>query len=360
MRVVVAPDKFAGSMSAVKVASGVVQAWSDVDPAAELVPVPMSDGGPGFVPVLHQALGGTLLPTVVDDPLGRPVPAELLLHDGPDGRTAYVESAAASGLDLLRGDERDPERTSSRGTGQLLAAALDAGARRLVVGLGGSAVNDGGAGMLSALGLRWTGGWQDPSEVDAGGLDPRLREVEIVVASDVAAPLLGIAGASAVFGPQKGATPSAVQRLDAALGRWSAAVGLPASAPGAGSAGGLGAALLWLGGRREPGARLVAQAVGLAEQVAGADLVVTGEGRYDATSLRGKVTAEVAARAQDEGLPCIVIAGQVEVGRREAAGHGIEATYSLTDTAGSSGAALAEPNRWLAEVAARVARDWSG
>lgn len=355
MRVVVAPDKFAGTLSAVEVAATVARTWRQADVDAVVEQVPMSDGGPGFVSVLHAALGGTLLPVLVDDPLGRPVPAELLVTD----QTAYLETAAASGLHLLTEGERDPERASSRGTGQLVVAALDAGARRLVVGLGGSATNDGGAGMLGALGLRWRGPWQDPEAVDASALDPRLAEVDIVVASDVAAPLLGPAGASAVFGPQKGASPAAVQRLDAALGRWAGAVGLPVDAAGAGAAGGLGAALLWLGGRQEPGAQLVAAAVGLVDRMAGADLAVTGEGRYDATSLRGKVTAEVAGRAQDAGLPCVVVAGQVEVGRREAAAHGVDATYSLAELAGSVEDAMADPGRWLERATGRLVRDWA-
>jgi len=354
VRVVVALDKFAGTLSAVEAASAAAEAWERAGGVARQVP--MSDGGPGFVAVLHAALGGTLLPVVVDDPLGRPVPAELLLHD----RTAYVETAAAIGLHLLSPLERDPERTSSRGAGQLIAAALQAGAQRVVLGLGGSATNDGGAGMLGALGVRWVGPWQAPSAVDAAGLDPRLAAVQLTVASDVAAPLLGPAGASSVFGPQKGASASAVQRLDAALGRWAGAAGLPSGTPGAGAAGGLGAALLWLGGHLQPGARLVADAVGLGGQVAGSEIVITGEGRYDATSLRGKVVAEVAAAAQAEGLPCVVVAGQVAVGRREAAAHGVDATYSLAELAGSVEAAMQNPQRWLQEAVLRIARDWAG
>lgn len=352
MRVVVAPDKFAGTLSAVEVAGALAATVTSAGAGVE--PVPMSDGGPGFVSVLHAALGGTLLPVLVDDPLERPVPAELLLV----GATAYIETAAASGLHLLAADERDPERATSRGSGQLLTAALQAGATRLVVGLGGSATNDGGAGLLGALGLRWTGPWQEAVDVDASALDPRLHAAEMVVASDVAAPLLGLNGASAVFGPQKGASASGVQRLDAALGRWSAAVGLPASQPGAGAAGGMGAALLWLGGHREPGARLVAHVVGLPERIAAADLVVTGEGRYDATSLRGKVCAEVARLAQEAGVPCVVVAGQVEVGRREAAAHGIDTTYALSELAGSVQAAMDHPREWLDRAAERLARDW--
>ena len=354
MRVLIAPDKFAGTLSAVEAASAAAEAWQGA--GGDATQVPMSDGGPGFVPVLHAALGGTLLPVVVDDPLGRPVPAEVLLHE----RTAYIETAAAIGLHLLSSAERDPERASSRGAGQLIAAALQAGAERLVLGLGGSATNDGGAGMLGALGLRWDGAWQAPRALEASALDPRLAAVQLIVASDVAAPLLGPSGASAVFGPQKGASASAVQRLDAALGRWASAAGLPAGAPGAGAAGGLGAALLWLGGHLEPGARLVAGAVGLGGQVAGADLVVTGEGRYDATSLRGKVIAEVAASAQAEGLPCVVVAGQVAVGRREAAAHGVDATYSLAELGGSVEAAMQDPRRWLQEAVRRIAKDWAG
>lgn len=306
---------------------------------------------------------------VVEDPLARAVEAAFLL----DGTTAWVESAQACGLHLLAGDERDPRRTTTFGVGQLVVAALGAGARRVVVGLGGSGTNDGGAGMLAALGLQPVdargerlapGGaaLRDVVRV-AGELHPGLRGAELVAATDVDAPLLGLFGASAVFGPQKGASRDDVQVLDAALARWAevleARLGVAVrDVPGAGAAGGLGAALLALGAHREPGLGLVADAVGLGDAVATADLVVTGEGTYDATSLRGKVVGGVAAVAAAHAVPCVVVAGQVRIGRREAAAAGVDAAYAVADAVGLE-AALAAPARELTALAERVAREWS-
>ncbi|HMA47453.1 MAG TPA: glycerate kinase, partial [Frankiaceae bacterium] len=328
MRVVLAPDKWAGTLSAVQAARAMRVGWARAAPADTLVELPVSDGGPGFVDVLSTALGGRRVPATVSDPLGRPVPAAVLV----DGATAYVESAAAAGLHLLAPPERDPERTTSYGVGELLRVALDAGARSIVVGLGGSATNDGGAGMLAALGLRVDGPWEEPAGVDAAGLDPRLAGVEVVAATDVDNPLLGPSGAAAVYGPQKGADPAAVARLDLALRRWADALE-PAvgrrvrDLPGAGAAGGLGAGLFAFGARPGAGVELVLRTVGMPDRLAAADLVVTGEGAYDATSLRGKAVAGVARAAGEAGLPCLVLAGRVAVGRREAAAHGVQAAF---------------------------------
>lgn len=370
MRVVLAPDGFGGSMSARQAADALARGWRAAAPHDELLLLPLSDGGPGFVEVLAAARPGATLETlVVEDPLGRPVPAAWLL----DGTTAWVESAQACGLHLLAEHERDPSRTSTYGVGQVVTAALQAGARRVVVGLGGSATNDGGAGMLAALGLAPVDA--DGRPLPPGGLalaraarvegrgDPRLADVDLVAASDVEAPLLGLHGASAVFGPQKGASRADVLALDAALERWAdvlePALGVRVrELPGSGAAGGLGAALLALGARREPGLPMVAEAVGLADAVERADLVVTGEGRYDATSIRGKVVGGVAALATASAVPCLVLAGQVAVGRREAAAAGVDAAYAVVDACGLE-ASLADPAGELAALAARVAREWS-
>jgi glycerate 2-kinase len=272
------------------------------------------------------------------------VPATILMHAG----TAYIESAQAVGLALLGPGERDPEATSSAGLAALMAEAVGSGVQRVVVGLGGSATNDGGRGFLEGL-----------TDLAAGpDLLAALRELDLVIASDVANPLLGLSGATAVFGPQKGASREAVARLEGRMQRWVAEVpGLDrvAELPGAGAAGGLGAALLWLGGHREAGAGLVARAIGLDRAVAASDLVITGEGTYDSTSLRGKVVGTVAAVAQEAALPCVVLAGQVRVGRREAAAHGIDEMLSLADLAGSIDAATTEAARWLSAAAARLA-----
>lgn len=370
MRVLLAPDGFGGTLSAAEAAAAMARGWRGAAPADDLDLAPLSDGGPGLVDVLAAALPSAVRhATVVEDPFARPVEATFLVH----GTTAYVEAAAACGLHLLAEAERDPETTTTYGVGQLVAAALDLGAQRIVVGLGGSATNDGGAGLLTALGvspLDATGARLGPGgaalrQVDrlVGRPDPRLAAADLVAATDVDSPLLGLSGASAVFGPQKGASREAVARLDMALTRWAGVLerhlGVAVrDLPGAGAAGGLGAALLALGARREPGIELVQRLVGLADRVAAADLVVTGEGALDPTSLSGKVVSGVAALAAEVAVPCVVLAGSVSVGRREAAAAGIEAAYSLVETVGRE-RALGEPGAALAELAARVARQWS-
>lgn len=374
MRVVVAPDSFGGSLSAVQAADALAAGWRRGAPHDEVITLAVSDGGPGFVDVLARCLPGELLLRTVTGPRGEPVPAAVLLT--PDG-VAYVESAMACGLHLVPVQERDPGLSTTRGVGELIVAALDAGARRIVVGLGGSATNDGGAGALEALGARLLGpagatvlpggaALGELVRIDVAGVDPRLRGVDLVVATDVDNPLLGPAGASAVYGPQKGADASSVQRLDLALTVWAerlvadlgARTGL-ASEPGAGAAGGLGAALFAVGGVREPGIATVLRLLGLDRALLEADLVVTGEGSYDWQSLRGKVVSGVAGAAAELGLPCLVLAGQVSVGRRESAAAGVEAAYSLAEHLGSVDAAQRRPERGLALLAEQVAREWS-
>jgi len=371
VRVVVAPDSFGGTLSAVEAAEAVALGWRRSAPGDELMLRPLSDGGPGFVDVLATVLDGQVVPVPTTDPLGRPVVGAVLV----DRETAYVESAQATGLHLLTAAERDPLRASSYGLGVLLAAAVECGARTVVVGLGGSATNDAGGGMLAALGV---------TPLDAGGaalpygglalaaLDrlegaAQLRGAQLVVATDVDNPLCGPTGATAVFGPQKGLRPEDLARLDAALARWAevaerdlptAPAGL-GTMPGAGAAGGLGAALLALGGLRQPGIELISRVVDLPGALDGADLAVTGEGSFDFQSLRGKVASGVAAAAAERGVPCLVLAGQVSVGRREAAAAGVEAAYSVADEAGSVEAALQWPADRLADLAARVAGQWS-
>ena len=369
VRVLICPDKFAGTLSASEVAAAVAEGWHSTAPGDETVLRPLSDGGPGFVEVLGTALGGRLLPVDTVDPLGRPARGEVLLA----GTTAYVESAQACGLHLLTPEERNVNTATSYGLGLLLAAAVEAGATEVVVGLGGSAVNDAGAGMLAALGA---------APVDAGGYalpygaaplitatalggEPQLRQVRIVAATDVDNPLVGLHGASNVYGPQKGATREDVLRLDAALDSFAGvleqAFGVPdlRTLPGGGAAGGIGAALLALGGRVVSGIGLVTGLIGLEAQLDAADLVITGEGSFDHQSLRGKVAAGIAGGARDRGLPCVVIAGRNETGYREAASAGVTETYALVEHFGSVGLALAEPARGLREVAARLARQWS-
>jgi glycerate kinase len=374
VRVVVCPDKFAGTLSAVEAADAVAEGWRSVAPDDELQTRPLSDGGPGFVDVLGAALGGSRMRVPTLDPLGRPVTGEILLT--PDA--AYVESAQACGLHLLAPDERDPKITTSYGLGALVLAAVESGARTVVVGLGGSGTNDAGAGFLTAVGV---------TPLDAAGLAlpyggaalvhcasvdgvPRLRDATLVAATDVDNPLTGLHGASAVYGPQKGASREDVHLLDHALDRFShvlscvagcCGAGLNkelAATAGAGAAGGLGFALLALGGRVESGIGLVRRLSGLDAALDEADLVITGEGSFDEQSLRGKVVAGVAGAARDRGLPCVVVAGRVSAGRREAAAAGVAEAYSLVEHFGDVGEAMTRPVDGLRGLGARLAQQW--
>jgi glycerate kinase len=369
VRVLICPDKFAGTLTATAAAEALAAGWHERAPADETVLRPLADGGPGFVDVLAQALGGRRVPVATVDPLGRPAAGEILLA----GATAYVESAQACGLHLLTTEERDPNRTTSYGLGLLIAAAVESGAGEVVVGLGGSAVNDAGAGMLAALGAAPVdvagyalpyGGAALGVAAGLGGL-PQIRQVSLVAATDVDNPLTGLHGASSVYGPQKGATREDVLRLDAALehvgGVLEKAFGIEglAGRPGAGAAGGIGAALLALGGRTVSGIGLVTAAIGLDRELDAAELVITGEGSFDHQSLRGKVAAGVANGARDRGLPCVVVAGRVETGHREAANAGVTELHSLVEHFGSTEQALAEPARGLREIGARLAGQWS-
>jgi glycerate kinase len=361
----VAPDCFGGTLTAREAAEAMASGWRSAAPRDEVLLRPLADGGPGFVDVLHAALGGDLRTSTVTGPLGRPVEAVWLLHEG----TAHVESAAACGLHLV--PERDRaevcELVTTRGVGELVAAARDAGAHTVVVGLGGSATTDGGAGLLAALGAVAVDENGEPLSGGAalvrcarldGAAD--LRGVRLVAASDVENPLLGPHGAATVFGPQKGADPVAVARLEAGLARFADV--LPRDVrdqPGAGAAGGLGAALLALGATVVSGAGLVRERTGLDAALDAADLVVTGEGSFDWQSLRGKLVTSVAGAAAERGLPCLVLAGQVSAGRREAAAAGVQDSYSVAEHVGSATLSMAEPASSLASLAAHVARQWS-
>ena len=360
----IAPDKFAGTLSAVEAAEAIAEGWRRQAPDDSLTTVPMSDGGPGFVDVLHAALGGELHAVTATGPLGEPTPGAVLLAGG----TAYIESSQACGLALVPEADRRPEQASSYGVGELVAAALDAGARRLVVGLGGSGTNDGGAGMLAALGATaepagvLTKGGAALSELTALDLAPareRLAGVEVLAASDVDNPLLGLRGATNIFGPQKGVAQERLVVLDAALERLAERADRPlADAKGAGAAGGLGYALLLLGGQRVPGIETIVDAVRLAEQAREVDVVVTGEGAFDFQSKSGKVVSGVAAVAGDVLRPCVVLAGDVLVGSREMRAMGVESAYSLVELVGRE-AALGQAYGSLAALAERVARTWS-
>ena len=364
VRVVVALDSFGGTLSATAAGEAVAAGWRRAAPDDELTLLPVADGGTGFVEVLHAARGGVWHRLEVTGPLGAPVAARWLELDG----SAYLESAAACGLHLV--PERTPasaRRASTRGVGELIADARDHGLREIVVGLGGSAGTDGGAGMLAALGAQVLDAdgrpLPDGAPVGAAGFSgrPTLGEVRLVAAVDVDNPLLGPHGAAAVFGPQKGADAAAVAELDAALGALADLLPGPdvRDEPGAGAAGGLGAALLACGARRVSGADLVRELVGLDTALDQADLAVTGEGSFDWQSLRGKLVTTVARAAADRGIPCLVLAGQVSVGRREAGAAGVEAAYSVAEDAGGVEASMADPTGTLSALAERVAARWS-
>lgn len=360
MRVLVAPDKFAGTLTAVQAAEAIAEGWRRRSPGDEVDLAPMSDGGPGFVDVLHAALGGDLEVVTVPGPHGEPTPATLLLVDG----TAYVESAQACGLHLTRGE--GVEVASTVGVGRLVTSALDAGATRIVVGLGGSGTNDGGAGLLHALGAtadgRLDAGPLRLSEVTSVDLAPareRLAGATLVAASDVDSPLTGLFGATKTFGPQKGVAEERIALLDGLLEQLAVATDRRLSLEkGAGAAGGLGFALMLLGATREPGIDLVTAAVDLPGRARAADVVVTGEGAFDFSSRSGKVPYGVAQVAAEALRPCVALAGQVLVGSREMRALGVEAAYSLVELVGED-RALGDPAAALAELAERVARTWS-
>ncbi|QUQ67791.1 glycerate kinase family protein [Kutzneria sp. CA-103260] len=363
MRVLVAPDCFGGTLTALEAAEAIAAGWRRTAPADELLLRPLADGGPGFVEVLHGALGGEVHEARVTGPLGHPVTARWLAHDG----TAYIESAQACGLHLT--DRRDPETSTTYGVGELIAAAREAGLTKAVVGLGGSGTTDGGAGMIRALGGHVTDDTGNP--IGSGGTDLARAEVvelpavgiTLVAASDVENPLLGRHGAARTFGPQKGADPAAVERLEAGLTTWAEVLRTAGQdvrdSPGAGAAGGLGAGLLALGAEFTSGSALVRTLTRLDEALDQARLAITGEGSFDWQSLRGKLITAVAAGAADRGIACLVLAGQVSVGRREAGAVGVEQSYAVAEHAGSVAAAMADPAGALAALAADVAGQWS-
>jgi len=342
MKIVIAPDSFKESLTAMAVANEIEAGFREVFPDAEYRKLPVADGGEGTVQAMIDASGGKLLALQVTGPLGEPVSAFYGLMG--DGQTAVIEMAAASGLELVAPSRRDPLRTTSCGTGQLIRNALDAGARRFVLGVGGSATNDGGAGMLQALGGRLLdaagadlapgGGALDRLDrIDLSGLDARIGDCVFDVACDVSNPLVGPQGASAIFGPQKGATPQMVAQLDDNLRHYAAIIARDvgqnvADVPGAGAGGGIGAAMMvFLGGRLRPGSEIVTAAVGLDAAVADADLVITGEGRIDGQTVQGKTPVGVARVAQRHGKPVIAIGGSLGTGAAAAHEHGIHAVF---------------------------------
>lgn len=373
MKIVIAPDSFKDSLSAQGVAEAIARGLAQVWPQATLIKCPMADGGEGTVESILAACEGELRRTRVRGPLGTPVDAAWGWL--PHSHTAIIEMAEASGLQLVLPGQRDACISSTFGTGELIRAALDAGAQRVILAIGGSATNDGGAGAMQALGVKWLDAQDQPlvpgglalaqlAKLDLSEVDPRLAQVRFDIAADVNNPLCGPQGASAIFGPQKGASPAQVEQLDQALGHFAElcaqALGKDVrDEPGSGAAGGLGfAAKAFLGAQFQAGVEVVAELVGLAEAVNGADLVITGEGRFDAQTLRGKTPFGVARIARQHAVPVIVIAGTLGEGYQELYQHGIDAAFAVTSGPMTLEQACAEAPRLLGERASDIARVW--
>ena len=364
--IVFAPDSFKGSLSSVQVAQALASGWRRARPRDTTPLCPLADGGEGTLEAIAAAGGWEWQTAPAHDPLGRPIQARWLRSD--DGRRAVIEMAAASGLSRLTLLERDALGAASTGTGDLLRAALDAGVGSIILGIGGSATTDGGAGLLRGLGGLAD---RDVPLAELGGLDPRLQSVDLAVACDVSNPLLGPTGAAAVYGPQKGAKPAQVDELDRRLGEYADALETATGrrvrdAPGAGAAGGVGFGLLAIADRfrsfaLRPGVELVMEATGFLTRLAGSDLVVTGEGRIDAQTAFGKTALGVARRAADLGIPCIAVGGGVEPEGIEALAAVGAIAIPVTEAPQSVEAAMAagtDPVERCGERIARLSSIW--
>ncbi|PKI91552.1 glycerate kinase [Actinomycetales bacterium SN12] len=369
MRILIASDKFKGSATGSEVAAALADGIREISPDAVVDAAPVADGGEGTVDAA-VASGFTPVTVSVTGPTGRLVDATFAVRD----EQAIIEMAAASGLDVLPNGEKDALGATSRGTGELIAAALDRGATSIVLGVGGSACTDGGAGMLQALGVALRtedrpvrpggAGLVDLVSADISGLDPRLAGVSFVLAADVDNPLLGDRGAAAVFAPQKGASADDVAVLEAGLSRLAELVDvLPgvrasASAPGAGAAGGVGyAALAVLGAVREPGIDVIQRLTGLEARIAGADFVITGEGSLDDQSLGGKTPLGVAAAAARAGKPVVAVCGRTTLDAAQAASAGFAKIYALSDIEPEPAKSMANAVPLLREVGRAIAAD---
>ncbi|WP_323377870.1 glycerate kinase [Streptomyces smaragdinus] len=372
-RVLIAADKFKGSLTAVQVAERVTAGLRRVRPGVEIEALPVADGGDGTV-AAAVAAGFERREVVVTGPVGTPVTAAYALR----GDTAVVEMAEASGLQLLPPDALAPLTATTYGSGELLRAALDAGARTVVFGVGGSATTDGGAGMLTALGARLLdaagapvgpggGALASLASADLTGLDARFTDIDLILASDVDNPLTGPKGAPAVYGPQKGATPRDVGTLDAALAHYASVLAATlgpralelAGRPGAGAAGGIGyGALVGLGARFRPGIDVLLEVLGFAPALERASLVITGEGSLDAQTLHGKAPAGVAAAARAAGKRVVAVCGRLAIDEAALRGAGIERAYPLSALEPDPARSMAEAGPLLERVAERVGREW--
>ena len=375
MKVVVAPNTFKGSISATLAAKAITRGVHEAFPEAEVMEIPVADGGEGTVEALVTARNGTYQRVKVEGPLGDPVLASYGLID--EGRTAVVELASASGYALLTPATRDPRRTSTYGFGQLLDAARKSGARSIIAGIGNSATNDGGAGMAQALGYRFLddSGLELPrggapllrlQHIDPAGLSPAWRSISVMVACDVTNPLTGPNGASFVYGPQKGADPETVKVLDRALGHLAEVIEKDLGKrvldiPGGGAAGGTGAGLIaFLDAKLTSGAALVVETSGFDGALQGADLVITGEGRVDAQTAYGKAPGEVARRAEAAGVPVLLIAGSKADGWETLLKKGVTAVEVLVQEGDNLRDLMQDPAPALTRAAARAVRELLG
>ncbi|MEZ9063258.1 MULTISPECIES: glycerate kinase [unclassified Vibrio] len=370
MKIVIAPDSYKESLSAMGVAQAIEDGFKQLIPNAEYVKLPMADGGEGTVQSLVDATNGSIIQHPVIGPLGEIVEGFYGMFG--DGKTAIIEMAAASGLDLVSPEQRNPLKTTTYGTGELIKAVLDKGVEHIIIGIGGSATNDGGLGMAQALGIRMLdaeghelvfggGELSKLTTIDLTNLDPRLQNVRLEVACDVDNPLCGPKGASQVFGPQKGATPEMVELLDANLAHYASIMknqlGVDViDLPGAGAAGGLGAALVGLlNAELRPGINIVMDAVNLDEIVSDADLVITGEGRIDSQTIHGKTPIGVARTAKKHKLPVIGIAGCLASDCGVVHEHGIDAVFAVVNRSVDLPTALAEAAKNIELTARNVA-----
>ncbi len=371
MKIVAAPNAFKGSLTAGQVAAAMETGIRRVLPDAEVVRVPVADGGDGLVEVTREALHGERRRLLVTGPRFHLVEAEFCLV--PEMRLAAIEMALASGLALLAEDERNPMQTTTLGTGELIRAALDLDVERIIVGIGGSATNDGGMGMATALGVRFLDGDGRPvrpvggsleqvRHIDISQLDPRVGRVRFQALCDVTNPLVGPEGAARVYAPQKGASPQEVEALERGLANLArvihADLGLDVAAmPGAGAAGGLGAGLYaFLGAELVPGIDLLLELVGLDDKLTDADLVLTGEGQIDFQTAFGKAPAGVAARARSRGIPCLALAGSVGHNLGELHQRGIDAVFSICPGPVSLDAAMRNAEDFLAATTEQALR----
>ena len=369
MKIVIAPNALKGSLSASEAAEAMLAGVRQAAPGAELVALPVADGGDGFTAVLVDALEAVPKRRTVSGPVGQAVDATWLYSER--NRVAVIEMAAAAGLVLLDPAQLAPVTANTRGVGELILAALEQGAQRIVLGIGGSATNDGGMGMAQALGAVFLDNQGKPLEpggdslidiaaIDTTGLDPRLKQVNIQVICDVDNPLLGDRGAVRVFGPQKGATPQQVEELEAGMEHLvdvlDAQLGIDVrNVPGAGAAGGLGAgAIVFLDAELQPGAEVVLDLLGFDEVLKGADLVFTAEGQLDGQTAFGKAPAAVAQRSRAAGIPCIAIAGSLGEGVEDLAAVGIDAAYSLCDGPVSLADAMANAAKLIKATATQA------